>query len=576
MDNRATPVPATNALPAGDSPLQRLLALPQRSKLALGVASLALAGLLAFALTAGREPDWRILYTSLSDKDGGTVIAALAQMNVPYKYSEGGAAILVPAEAVHDTRLRLASQGLPKGGTVGFELVENQKFGTTQFQERLNFQRGLEGELARSIMALSAVQNARVHLALPNQTAFLREQQKPSASVLLTLYTGRSLERQQVAGIVHLIASSVPELQTKAVSVIDQSGALLSEASDNATGLDAPQMQYVRQTEQDLSQRILAIVEPIVGAGNVKAQVTADIDFTQSESTAELYAPNQGSAPASVRSQHLTEAPGNGNTTGGSGSPGALSNQPPATPTSPVNGAPQAIGPVGNSAGSAAAVGIRRDAVTNYEVDKTVKVVRSATGNIRRLSAAVLVNHLRAAPGADGKPVVAKALSDAQMQQVNALVREAIGFNKDRGDSVEVVNAPFTGAAPDAKELPLWRQPEMQDLARGLARWLALPLVALIVVFGFVHPALRGLRRPPTLAAAPRLTATVEDAIAFPTPLQSAAAAAVPDPNTPLLPTAQAARQHERSTQLEAIRQLARTDPATVANVVRNWASQPS
>jgi len=169
--------------------------------------------------------------------------------------------------------------------------------------------------------------------------------------------------------------------------------------------------------------------------------------------------------------------------------------------------------------------------------------------------------------------VAAKPLSDAQMQQVNALVREAIGFNKDRGDSVQVVNAPFTGAAPDAKELPLWRQPEMQDLARGLARWLALPLVALIVVLGFVRPALRSLRRPAQLPAAPRLAATVEDVIAFPTPLQSAAA---PDPDTPLLPTAQAARQHERSTQLEAIRQLARTDPATVANVVRNWASQPT
>lgn len=565
METRATPVPAEDP-PA--TPLQRLLAMPQRSKLALGVASVALAGLLAFALTAGREPEWRILYTSLSDKDGGAVIAALSQMNVPHKFSEGGAAILVPAQSVHDARLRLASQGLPKGGTVGFELMENQKFGTTQFQERLNFQRGLEGELARSIMALAAVQSARVHLALPNQTAFLREQQKPSASVLLTLYHGRSLDRSQVAGIVHLVAASVPDMQVRAVSVVDQTGTLLSQApGDKPGGLDAPQLQYVRQTEQDLSQRILAILEPIVGAGNVKAQVTADMDFSQSESTAELYGANQGNAPAAVRSQQLSEAPGAGAGTVG-GSPGALSNQPPATPASPINGAPQAIGPA--TAPTPGAAGVKRDAVTNYEVDKTVKVVRNASGTIRRLSAAVVVNHVRPV-GADGKPGAAKALPDAQMEQVNALVREAVGFSKERGDSVQVVNAPFSAAAPAvAEELPLWKQPQVHDLALNLARWLALPLVALIVVFGLVRPALRTARQPTVR----RLDATVQDAIPLNTLAAGVGGAALPDPSVPLLPTAQAARLQERTSQLESIRQLARTDPATVANVVRNWSTQ--
>lgn len=562
MENRATPVPAAAALPA--TPLQRLLALPQRSKLALAAAAIALAGLLAFALTAAREPDWRVLYTSLADKDGGAVIAALAQMNVPHKFSEGGAAILVPAPMVHDARLRLASQGLPKGGTVGFELMENQKFGATQFQERLNFQRGLEGELARSIMALSAVQSARVHLALPHQTAFLREQQKPSASVLLTLYPGRSLERAQVAGIVHLVAASVPELQTRAVSVLDQSGTLLSEAPGTTPGgLDESQLQYVRQTEQHLAQRILSIVEPIVGPGNVKAQVTADLDFSQSESTAELYGPNQGNAPAAVRSQHLSEAPGHTAGTVG-GSPGALSNQPPATPASPINGAPQAIGPATPPAGAAAA-GVKRDAVTNYEVDKTVKVVRNASGTIKRLSAAVVVNHMQPLD-ANGKPGTARPLSQAQMGQVNALVREALGFDATRGDTVQVVNAPFSAPAPETVEpLPPWRQPRVQELAVDLARWLALPLVALIIVLGVVRPALRTVRRP----AAARLSATVQDAIDLNAP-PAAAGAVLPDPAVPLLQTAQA----KRSTQLEGIRQLARTDPATVANVVRNWATQ--
>jgi flagellar M-ring protein FliF len=563
MESRTSPAPVADVLPA--SPLQRLLALPQRSKLALGAAAVLLAGVLAASVLVGREPDWRILYTSLTDKDGGAVIAALSQLNVPHKFSEGGSAILVPADKVHDVRLQLASQGLPKGGTVGFELVENQKFGTTQFQERLNFQRGLEGELARSIMSLAAVQAARVHLALPNQTAFLREQQKPSASVLLTLYNGRTLERGQVAGIVHLVASSVPDLDPRAVSVVDQTGTLLSELpGDAAGGLDARQLQYVRRTERDLSQRIVAILEPIVGAGNVKAQVTADLDFTQSESTAELYAPNQGSAPAAVRSQHLSEAPGNaGNAAGGT--PGALSNQPPATPTSPVNGAPQAIGPVGVPA--PAAGGVRRDAVTNYEVDKTVKVVRSAVGTVRRLSAAVIVNNVRA----DAKSAP-RALAPAQMQQVNALVREAIGFSEARGDTVQVVNAPFSAAVgPDAPELPLWRQPQTIETAVGLSRWLALPLVALVIVFGLVRPAMRVARVTPGR----RLDATVQDAIPLAAPrAEGGVAAALAAPAA--LPEAQALRVQERTQQLESIRQLARQDPATVANVVRNWASQPS
>jgi flagellar M-ring protein FliF len=564
MDKRPTPTPVIDTSTA--SPLARLAQMPLRSRVMLGAGTLMLTALLAFALTTGREPEYRILYTSLSDKDGGAVIAALSQMNVPHRFSEGGAAILVPATQVHDVRLKLASQGLPKGGTVGFELMENQKFGTTQFQERLNFQRGLEGELARSIMALSAVQSARVHLALPAQTAFMREQQKPSASVLLQLYNGRTLDRGQVAGIVHLVAASVPDLAAGSVSVVDQTGALLSTppGQQAPNGLDAPQLQYVRQTEQNLSQRILSILEPIVGAGNVRAQVTADIDFTQAESTAETYGPNQGGAPAAVRSQQLSEAPGASGAAIG-GVPGALSNQPAQATTSPVNGAAQQLGAGG---GGAAASGLKRDAVTNYEVDKTVKVVRHAAGTIRRLSAAILVNHT-AALGADGKAGAAKGLSAAQMEQVNALVREAIGFSKDRGDSVQVVNTPFTTpAVASVPELPLWKQPETIALARSFAPWIALPLAALVVVFGFVRPALRSMRAPPPL----RVSATIEDPVALGAPPAELAA----DGSPALLPTAEGARLQARNAQLENIRQLARSDPATVANVVRNWSSQPA
>jgi flagellar M-ring protein FliF len=303
----------------------------------------------------------------------------------------------------------------------------------------------------------------------------------------------------------------------------------------------------------------------------VRAQVTAEVDFTQSESTAETYAPNQGSSPQAVRSQHLTEAPGAGGAGGGGGVPGALSNQPAATPASQVNGAPGAIQPPGGASGAAA--GIKRDAVTNYEVDKTVKVTRNATGAIKRLSAAVVVNHMSIV-GADGKAAPAAALPAAQMEQVNALVREAIGFSKDRGDTVQVVNAPFTSTVPPvAAELPLWKQPEMHDLARSLAPWLGLPIAALIVILGFVRPALKAARAP----AAPRLSATVRDAIELDSPegIPKVSVEAV-DGGPALLPTAEAAKQHTRTTQLEGIRQLAKSDPATVANVVRNWAGTPA
>jgi flagellar M-ring protein FliF len=348
--------------------------------------------------------------------------------------------------------------------------------------------------------------------------------------------------------------------------VLDQTGALLSQLPGEAVnGMDPAQLQYVRQAEQSLSQRILAILEPIVGAGNIKAQVTADIDFTQSESTAELYAPNQGQATAAVRSQHLSEVPGAAGQVA-AGSPGALSNQPPASPASHVNGAPQALGAAGGTA--IAVAGVKRDAMTNYEVDKTVKVVRNASGAIRRLSAAVIVNH-SSSPGSDGKPVV-KPLPAEQMDQINALVREAIGFSKERGDSVQVVNAPFTQppTAPVA-EVPVWRQPEVLDVARSAGPWLALPALALIIILGLVRPAVKAAR----LSQPRMLEATVQDALTLSKP---APALHVTASGPAMLPTAQAARIQSRDAQLENIRQLARQNPGTVANVVRDWVSQPS
>ncbi|HEU4621574.1 MAG TPA: flagellar basal-body MS-ring/collar protein FliF [Burkholderiaceae bacterium] len=546
-----TPVP---------KPATGIAALPARKKLMLGIGVAALAAIVAAAVMWSRQPDWRVLYANLADRDGGAVIAALSQMNVPYKFTDGASgAILVPADKVHDTRLKLASQGLPKGGIVGFELMENVKFGMTQFQERLNFQRGLEGELTRSIQSLAAVQAARVHLAMPNQTAFFREQQKPSASVVLTLHPGRTLDRAQVAGIVHLVASSVPELSPKQVSVIDQSGTLLSANESGVgatTGLDATQLQYVQRLEQTAMQRILDILEPVVGRQNIRAQVNAEVDFSQTESTAEIYKPNQGNEPAAVRSQQISDASGS-SSGAAQGVPGALTNQPPATPSAPVNGSAQTLSANQQNGAASSASGGRRESVTNYEVDKTVRVTRNATGMVKRLSAAVVINH-RQVVGADGK-TTSTPLPAEQIEQINALVREAIGFSKDRGDSINVANVPFSvETVVKEPELPFWKEPENIAYAKDIGKQGLLVLLGLMVILFVIRPALRTVPRAP-IQVQPRPLAVVEDDVPMPVP--------VPDesndvPRIPVQPSSPA---------VDDLRQLARDNPATVANVLRTW-----
>ena len=526
-------------------------ALPVRHMAFLGIGLAALVAIAVASVMWVRTPAYKVLFANLSDKDGGSVVAALTQLNVPYTYAEGGGAILVPANHVHDARLKLASQGLPRGGTVGFELMENQRFGITQFQERLNFQRGLEGELARSIMALPVVQSARIHLALPAQNGFMRDQQKPSASVLLNLHPGRVLDRAQVAGIVHLVASSIPELSPRQVSIIDQTGSLLSANGESGnTGMDPGQLNYIRQIETGHIARILAILEPVYGRDNVRAQVTADVEFTQSEQTAEQYLPNQGTEAAAVRSIQTIDAK-DGSGQAAQGVPGAMSNQPPSPANAPANGAAQAPQAAGQAGAQAAGNG-RREATTNYEVDKTIKVTRAGSGMIKRLTAAVVVNHKKVT-ATDGK-VTYVALPAPELENVNALVREAIGFAKDRGDSINVVNAPFS-REDAAKEVavPLWKQPEVIDMGKEGARYLGLLMLALIVIFTVIRPSLKALTAPPVVVP-PRLNETVKDDLALPAPDGGAGAGG------PALPNAN-----------EAILKLARDNPAAVANVVRGW-----
>ncbi len=554
------PVPLATTAPWS----RKLASLDSRQRMRFAIGVVLLVGVAIAAIVIGRQPDWRVLYANLADKDGGAVIAQLAQMNVPYKYSEGGGAVMVPADRVHDLRLRLASQGLPKGSVTGFELMENNRFGMTQFQEKLSFQRGLEGELTRSIQALGSVQAARVHLALPNQNGFFREQQKPTASVLLTLHPGRTLERNQIAGIVHLVASSVPELNPAAVSVVDDTGKLLSNNSNEpGSGADAQQLQYTQQLEQQYARRILDMLEPVVGRQNVKAQVTADVDFSQTEATSEEHKPNLSADASAVRSQQTVESTGAGAAAAApSGVPGATSNQPPGPSSAPVNGAAAPLTPAGTTATAGAAAAARppgkRESTINYEVDKTTRTVRSATGQVKRLSAAVVINY-QSVVDAQGKAGPATALSAQQIEQMTALVRESIGFSKDRGDSVNLMNAQFLSERNDVADVPIWKNPQTLDMVRSFAWPVGLVLIGAIVLLGLVRPGLK------TLAAAappPQLPGAQLDAMLSETPQRPALASvaeALPPPAAP------------EQARLEGARQMARQNPVAVANIVKTW-----
>lgn len=552
MDAAITPITPQNAaaVAAEDSngALARLARMPARAKMLLGAGLAGIAAVLIALFMWKDSGNLAPLYPSLSDKDAAAVMTQLAALKVPYKSAGDGTTLLVPIEMVPELRLKLAQAGLPKGTTTGFELMDNARFGQSQLQERTNLQRALEGELVRSIGSITAVQSARVHLALPVQNGFFREQQKPSASVLLTLHPGRTLDRSQVAGIVHLVSSSVPELSPKAVSIVDQNSALLSAPPDAAAqqGLDTQQLQYLQQVEATYLKRVIEILEPALGRDNLRATVTAELDFNQIESTSEEFKPNQA-GEATIRSQRTNEA----NTPGmpvPSGIPGAASNQPPQAAAAPIVGASAPLQAA--QMGSTGAAG-RKEATTNYEVDKTVSMQRKAVGTVKRINAAVLVNH-RTTTDAKGKTTTT-ALTPEELEKLTALVQESVGFNKQRGDSVRVVNIPFRAApVPKAEDLPLWQQPWLIDLVRASAVPAGLTVVALLLVFAVVRPAMRQIEAPP----APKVEVVVDDKPQLPEPEE-------------LVPVAPA----KATLQLASARSLAKENPAAVANIVRGWVS---
>lgn len=570
--------------------LSKLQANPRVPLIVAGAAAVAI--VIALLMWA-RAPEYRVLYSTLTDADGGRIITQLDAMGIPYEFSEGGQALLVPADQVRPVRLKLAEQGLPEASGVGFELMDGQAFGISQFAEQVNYQRALEGELARTIGTLGSVARARVHLALAKPSVFVRESQPATASVVLDLQPGRVLGEGQVNAIVHMVSSSVPQLAVDDVTVIDQNGDLLSRPARDENRLDGSQLDYVSGLENQYADRIEAILAPIVGARNVRAQVTAQIDFSRREQTAERYGPNQDPNEAAIRSQQSSSSyQSDGDLA--MGVPGALSNQPPGTAASPINdpatqnqgadaqgttqtdGADDADtqGTDAQTAGATDTGQMRRDSTTNYEVDRTVEHVTQQSGGIDRLSVAVVVNY-RDGVDDEGNPTQV-ALSDTELDQIRGLVRQAMGFSEARGDALEVVNSPFQVASTTFETESWWQTPEVWSLAKSVLKYLLVAVVALFLWFKVVKPLIR--RQTPQSAPAPA---------ASPAPATGAAAAAGAasyqavsdgDSGDATGRAGGSSRTRERGRRgsnyeqdLKDVREIAQEDPRLVAMVVRTW-----
>ena len=541
--------------------LTRVRANPKIPLMVAGAAAIAV--IIALVLWA-KTPDYKVLYSNLADQDGGAIVTQLTQMNVPYRFSDNGSAIEVPADKVYDLRLRLAQQGLPKGGAVGFELLDQEKFGISQFSEQVNYQRALEGELARTIETLGPVKNARVHLAMPKPSLFVREQKSPSASVTLSLEPGRALDEGQISAVVHMVSSAVAGLPPGNVTLVDQGGHLLTQSNTAGRDLNDAQLKYAMDVESRFQRRIESILAPIVGSGNVHAQVTAQIDFANKEKTEEQYRPNSDPSQAAVRSRQLNQSEQvNGRNPGGV--PGALSNQPAPPNNAPIANAPQnnaANAPQQNqttSMGGSTPTGssnTQRDETTNYEVDRTILHTKLNVGDIQRLSVAVVVNYRQLT---DGKPL---PLTTEQMKQIENLTREAMGYSDTRGDTLNVVNSPFSATEETSLELPFWKQQAFFEMLMSAGRWLVVLIVAWLLWRKLVRPLIqRKVEVQQTQVEAQRQRAEEEDAVSV------------------RLTKDEQQQQRKVNQKLSAevmsqrIREMSDNDPRVVALVIRQWMS---
>lgn len=536
--------------------VKNFTALPAGRQLALlGLVAgglVVIAGVLFWAL----RPTYAPLFGQLNDAESAQIMEALGQMGVPYKVSNRigqTGQIEIPEKRIAETRLLLAGQGLPKAADIGFELLqEDSGFGASRLMESARHQRALEGELGRSIAALDPVEFARVHLAQPERSVFIRERKPPTASVVVHLRTGRKLSDAQVAAIVHLVSSSVPALEPDAVTVVDQTGRLLTN-NDDEMGLyaNADQLDYTRRLEDTYAQRVRSLLQPILGPEGMRVQVAADLDFSRVERTEEMFDPDR----TALRSEQISEEERIGSDLGPMGVPGALTNQPPAGGQ---------LGEDQAAAGAETQVPKSRslDSTRNYEVDRTIAHVREMPGAIKRMSTAVVVDYIEQT-GEEGE-VTRVPRPAEELESIRALVREAVGFNEARGDTIKVVSAAFAGEDVLEAAVPIWTQPWFVDLAKlgaGL-------LLAILVLLTVVRPGVK------QLLGAPAGTALVagdeeedededeegEDRVSL-SGQPSSAIAALTGPKGP----------DQQQLDLETVRQMVEEDPKRVAQVMKSW-----
>ena len=559
--------------------LARLRANP---RIPLIVAAAAVVAIVIAMVLWAKQPSYSVLYNNLTDEDGGAIVTQLTQMNIPYRFAENGGALMVPEANVHELRLRLAQQGLPKGGSVGFELLDKEKFGISQFSEQVNYQRALEGELARTIESLGPVKSARVHLAMPKPTLFVREQKAPSASVTLTLQPGRALDEGQIQAIAHMVSSSVAGLPPGNVTVVDQTGRLLTRSDSAGRDLNDAQLKYASEVEARYQQRIEAILNPILGQGNVHAQVTAQINFDTAEQTDEKYQPNANPSNSAIRSRQTSTSDQSGSPYPG-GVPGALSNQPAPANTAPVttpnntaangqnangqnangqnNAANNANQTTSTAAASAGPTNSRRDDTVNYELDRTIRHTKVNVGDVQRLSVAVVVNFR-----ADDKGK-AVALNEQQLKQIEDLTREAMGYSQNRGDSINVVNSQFNTTEPVTTDLPFWQQQSFFDQLMNAGKWLLIALVAFILYRKLVRPHLvrkQAAEKAAAEAVAARAATDQPQEEAFNVQLSK----------DELDQERKSNNRMSAEVMSQRIRDMSENDPRVVALVIREWMSK--
>ncbi|KFE49970.1 flagellar basal-body MS-ring/collar protein FliF [Pseudomonas syringae] len=585
----ADSVPAKADAPAGKSPvfglafLDNLSEMPMLRQVGLMV-GLAASVAIGFAVVLwSQQPDYRPLYGSLAGLDAKQVMDTLTAANIAYTVEPNSGALLVKADDVQRARIQLASAGVvQQDANVGFEILDkDQGLGTSQFMEATRYRRGLEGELARTISALNNVKGARVHLAIPKSSVFVRDDRKPSASILVELYAGRSLEPSQVVAIINLVATSVPELNKSQITVVDQKGNLLSDQAENSElTMAGKQFDYSRRMEGMLTQRVQNILQPILGNDRYKAEVSANVDFSAVESTAESFNPDQ---PALRSEQSVNEQ--RSTSSGAQGVPGALSNQPPGPATAPqttggaAGGAAAAIAPgqplldangqqimdpaTGQPALAPYPADKRVQSTKNFELDRSISHTKQQQGRLTRLSVAVVVDDQVKVNAANGE-TTRSPWSAEDLNRFTRLVQNAVGFDASRGDTVSVVNVPFSAERGETiPDIPFYSQPWFWDIVKQAMG----VIFILVLVFGVLRPVLNNI----TNGKSKQLAGFDDDmggmgGMGGGDEL-SDDRVSLGGPQSILLPSP----TEGYDAQLNAIKSLVAEDPGRVAQVVKEW-----